>query len=130
MYIIVPGISRVDFSAGSQQNFANVDDTMTRGVVQGGASANRQENQQTIGNAAGDEKIVPVIFRVDVSFRIQQHFAHVNVVVAGRPVQGNALADKKKINNTISNKRKWRLYRLSFALTSAFASNNTLHTST
>jgi hypothetical protein len=40
--------------------------------------------------------IAPVAFRVDVSFRIQQHFAHVDVeVTQNSTVQGSALAEKE-----------------------------------
>jgi hypothetical protein len=59
-----------------------------------GARWLRKENQQHIFKEA-KMAAVPVIFCVDVSFRIQQHFAHVNVTKAGRPVQGGALAEKK-----------------------------------
>jgi hypothetical protein len=71
---------------------------------------------------------------VDVSFLIQENFAHVDVTIACRPVQGDTLADAAENQQHIFK----QVFGLglgmqasclsSFALTSASLSNNTAQT--
>jgi hypothetical protein len=65
-----------------QEYFARVDVTIACGPVQGHTSADEAENQQHIFKQT-DAGVAPAIFCVDVSFRIQQHSAHVGKTFRG-----------------------------------------------